>query len=130
MIVPSTRLNVVDNSGAIEVGCININKRNQRVGAVPGSLIVISVKKNVFKKNVKTNSRIIIKGQIVKALVVATSRGLRRLGNFKVKTSSNNVVLLNQYLLPYGTRLFGPVLREVRQKTNFRKIISLARIVI
>ena len=79
---------------------------------------------------VKKKSRIIVKGQIVKALVVSTANALRRAGNFQIKSSSNNVVLLNQYLLPYGTRLFGPVLREVRQKVNFRKVISLARVLI
>lgn len=127
MINISTRLAVVDNSGALEVGCINILKINSRIGAVPGCLITISVKKNIFKKNIKKKSRIIVKGQIVKALLTTTVKGLKRGGNFFVRAYSNNAVLLNQYMLPYGTRVFGPVFREIRQKINYRKVISLSR---
>jgi large subunit ribosomal protein L14 len=127
MISISTRVTIVDNSGALEGGCINVLKMNSRIGAVPGCLITISVKKNVFKKNIKKKSRIITKGQIVKALVITTVKGLKRVGNFRVRTRSNNSILLNQYLLPYGTRIFGPIFREIRQKINYRKVVSLAR---
>jgi large subunit ribosomal protein L14 len=130
MIKPAARLFVIDNSGALVAECINIPKLHSRVGAVPGCLITIAVKKNIFKKNIKKKSRIIVKGQLVKALVVSTVKSKRRHGNFFVSSSQNAVILLNQYLLPYGTRILGPVFREVRQKINFRKVISLARIIV
>lgn len=130
MINIMSRLPVVDNSGAIVCGCINIPKSASRRGASVGCLITISVKKNIFKKNIKKKSRIINKGQIVKALLVSTSRGTKRNGNFFVRSSINAVVLMNQYLLPYGTRLLSPIFREIRQKINYRKIISLARAVV
>lgn len=130
MIKPSTRLFVVDNSGALLAGCINIHKSNSRIGALPGCLITVSIKKSIFKKNIKKKSRIIIKGQLVKGLVVTSVKGCKRIGNFFARAAANNLVLLNQYLLPYGTRIFGPILREVRQKINFRKIVSLSRSII
>jgi large subunit ribosomal protein L14 len=125
-----TRLPIVDNSGAIEAGCISILKANSRTGAYPGCLVTISVKKNIFKKNIKKKSRIITKGQVVKALILTSVRGLKRVGNFSIRSESNNSILLNQYLLPYGTRIFGPVFREIRQKTNYRKVVSLARVTV
>lgn len=130
MIKPGTYLRIIDNSGALVAQCINIPKLNKRVGAIPGCLITITVKKNIFKKNIKKKSRIIVKGQLVKALLVSTVGRVRRHGNLFTRTSQNAAVLVNQYLLPYGTRLFGPVFREIRQKINFRKIVSLARIIV
>jgi large subunit ribosomal protein L14 len=130
MIKPSSFLFVVDNSGALLAGCINIPKSNSRIGAVAGCLITISVKKNIFKKYIKKKSRIIIKGQLVKGIILTTVKGSKRFGNFFIRSAANNLVLLNQYLLPYGTRVFGPVFREVRQKINYRKVISLSRAIV
>lgn len=127
MIKISTKLLVADNSGAILTECLNVRKSNKRFGAVPGCLITISVKKNIFKKNIKKKSRIIVKGQIVQALVLITRKSKRRLGGFTIKAAGNHVILLNQYLLPLGTRLFGPIFREVRQKTNYRKVVTLSK---
>lgn len=130
MIKPPARLPVIDNSGALEIGCISIPKLQSRIGAIPGTIFTSSVKKNIFKKNIKKKSRIINKSQIVKALLVTSAKGSKRWGNFIIKNSWNNTILLNQYELPYGTRLVGPIFREIRQKTKFKKIINLAKILI
>jgi large subunit ribosomal protein L14 len=127
MIRPSTLLLVADNSGALRVGCIAVPKLLSRVGPKPGNTLTVSVKKNIFKKNIKKKSRIITKSQILQALLVTFARGLRRVGNFKIKSSLNVVVLINQYELPYGTRLFGIIFREVRQKLKYKKIVSMTR---
>jgi large subunit ribosomal protein L14 len=127
MIKPPSKLPVADNSGALVGGCINISNFDRRVGALPSSILTISVKESLFKKNIKKKSRIINKSQIVKALLVTTVKGIKRKGNFFLRSSSNNIVLLNQYELPYGTRLFGPVFQEVRKKIRFRKVVSLAK---
>lgn len=130
MIKPPALLPIIDNSGAIMVGCINIPKLKSRIGATPGTIITVTVKKNVFKKNIKKKSRIINKSQIVKALLVTSAKSIKRHGNFFISSSINSTLLLNQYMLPYGTRLFGPIFRELRQKVKFKKIISLAKILI
>ena len=130
MIKPSSILNVADNSGALSVGCINVPKSNSRLGALPGCLITISVKKNIFKKNIKKKSRIITKGQLAKALIVTNVKGVKRVGHFFIRSSLNSAVLLNQYLLPFGTRIFGPTFREIRLKINYRKVVSLSKALI
>jgi len=126
MVRPSTRLTVADNSGAIIVGCIAVPKLLNRVGPQPGQTLTVSVKKNIFKKNIKKKSRIITKSQILQAVLITSARAKKRIGNFFMGSSLNVVVLINQYDLPYGSRLFGPVFREVRQKLKYRKIVSLA----
>lgn len=130
MIKPPALLPIIDNSGAIVIGCINVPKLKKRIGAVPGTVITASVKKNIFKKNIKKKSRIINKSQIVRALLVTTVKGLKRTGNFFIRTSQNSSLLINQYDLPYGTRLFGPIFRELRTYVKFRKVIGLAKILI
>lgn len=130
MIKIGSRLSVIDNSGALEVECINVPKLYRRIGGVPGCVLTITVKKNIFKKNIKKKSKIITKGQVIKALLVSSVKMKKRYGNIFIASSTNSVVLLNQYALPYGTRLLGPLFREVRQKINYRKIISLARVII
>lgn len=127
MIKPSTLLFIADNSGAIIVGCIAVPKLLKRLGPRAGQTLTVSVKKNIFKKHIKKKSRIITKSQILQAVITTTARHKRRLGNFNLKSSINTAVLINQYELPYGTRLFGPIFREVRQKIKYRKIVSLAK---
>jgi len=105
MIKPPTLLPVMDNSGAIIAGCINVPKLNSRIGAVPACLLTVSIKQNIFKKNIVKKSRIIIKGQIVKALLLTSKKGVKRIGNFCFRSTTNNVILMNQYLLPFGTRV-------------------------
>src|SRR4051812_35047715 len=124
MIKPPAYLPVVDNSGALIGGCINIPKTNSRKGATPSCLITISVKKNVFKKNIVKKSRIISKGQLVKSLVLTASKEVRRIGHFQIKGTLNNIILLNQYYLPFGSRVFGVVFREIRTKSTYRKAVS------
>lgn len=126
MIHVNTVCKVADNSGAILVKCIKVLKISSRLGAVPGQTITVSVKKNVFKSHVVKKSKIISKGQICKALVIRTVKGLKRWGNFFVRSIGNYVVLLNIYDLPYATRLFGPVFREVKLNINYFKVISLS----
>lgn len=130
MIKPPARLPIIDNSGAIWIGCISVPKLNSRIGAISGTIFTSSVKENIFKRNIKKKSRIINKSQIVKALLVTTAKQQKRRGNFFMKSSENNSVLLNQYELPYGTRLSGPVFREIRQKTKFKKVVSISKILV
>lgn len=128
MVNVETILKVADNSGGIYCGCIRILKISSRIGTVPGQTLTVSVKKNIVKKHVVKKSKIISKGQICKALLVCSAKGLKRWGNFFIRSKLNRIVLLNQYNLPYATRLFGPVFREIRLKVFFSKIISLAQV--
>lgn len=128
MVNVETLLKVTDNSGAIYCCCIKILKMSSRIGAIPGQTLTVSVKKNMYKKHIVKKSKIIVKGQICKALLVCSAKGLKRWGNFFIKSKLNRIVLINQYNLPYATRLFGPVFREVRLKIYFSKIMSLAQI--
>lgn len=130
MIKPPALLPIVDNSGAITVGCINVPKLKKRIGATPGTVIVASVKRNIFKKNIKKKSKIINKSQIVRILLLTTRRGIKRRGNFFIKTSQNSAVVINQYNDPYGTRLFGPIFRELRGSVKFKKVVNLAKFLI
>jgi large subunit ribosomal protein L14 len=123
-------IRIADNSGALLGSCIRILKISSNSGAIPGQTITISVKKNIFKKNIIKKSKIIVKGQICKALIIRSRKGLKRWGNFFIRSSSNAIILLNRYDLPYGTRLFGVIFREVKKKMKYSKIISLADIVL
>jgi len=100
-------------------------KNASRLGSKPGQIITVSVKKNIFKKHVVKKSRIIHKGQICKALIIGSAKGVKRWGNFFLRTRRNRIILLNQYGMPYATRLFGPVFRDVRLNAKYIKIISL-----
>jgi len=128
MVRVESMLKIADNSGGLYCCCIKVLKFASRTGALPGQIITVVVKKNIFKKHVIKKSRIIIKGHIYKALLVCSAKGLRRWGNFFLKTKNNRCILINQYNLPYATRLFGPVFREVRLKSVFNKVIALAQI--
>lgn len=127
MIKPTSRLLSVDNSGAIQIGCISIAKLDKRRGAATSSIVTASIKKNIFKKNIRKKSKILNKSQVVRAVLLLTRKELKRQGNFTIKSNRNAAIILNQYGLPYATRLFGPIFREVRKKTLFRKVVSLAR---
>jgi len=119
MIQQFSRLKVADNSGAREVMCIRVLKGSQpRYGGV-GDVIVASVK-------VATPNMPIKKGDVVKAVVVRTTRSVRRLDGSTLRFDENACVIINpQNLEPRGTRIFGPVARELRDR-NFTKIVSLA----
>ena len=118
MIQQETRLQVADNTGAKEVLCIKVLGGSRKKYALTGDLIVISIKKAIPGSNVK-------KGEIHKAVVVRTRKERRRKDGSYIRFDDNAVVLLNPNDEPLGTRIFGPVARELREK-QFMKIVSLA----
>lgn len=127
MINVQTVLKVADNSGAVFVNCIRLLNRSSRIGAKVGDTITVVVKKSVVKKNIK-KSKEVKKGQICTALVLRTTKGLKRWGNFFIASGSNSAALLNKYFLPIGSRIIGPIFREIRSDIRFNKIISLAQV--
>ena len=118
MIQKESRLRVADNSGAREVQCINIPGGTGRRYARVGDVIVCSVKEAQPAAAVK-------KGEIVRAVVVRTSKPVRRSDGSQIRFDDNAAVLLRDATNPQGTRIFGPVARELRER-NYMKIISLA----
>lgn len=118
MIQAHTRLNVADNSGAKEIFCIKVLGGSRRRYASLGDIIVASVKDAVPNSKVK-------KGDVVRAVVVRTAKEVKRPDGSYIKFDDNSAVLINQQNEPIGTRIFGPVARELRAK-RFMKIISLA----
>ena len=118
MIQTESRLKVADNSGAKEVMCIKVLGGTRKRYATIGDVIVVSVKDAVPHTKVK-------KGDVFKAVIVRTRKEVRRRDGSYIRFDENAAVLLNNQLEPIGTRIFGPVARELRQK-NFMKIISLA----
>ncbi|MCL0062070.1 50S ribosomal protein L14 [Thermodesulfovibrionales bacterium] len=118
MIQPMSILEVADNSGAKKVLCIRVLGGSKRKYARVGDTIVVSVKEATPGGNVK-------KGAVVKAVVVRTSKETRRDDGSYIRFDRNAVVIVNNQLEPIGTRIFGPVARELRRR-EFMKIISLA----
>ncbi len=118
MIQMQTNLDVADNSGAKRVQCIKVLGGSKRKYASVGDIIVVSVKEAIPRGRVK-------KGDVRKAVVVRTAKEVRREDGTAIRFDGNAAVLLNNNLEPIGTRIFGPVARELRQK-NFMKIVSLA----
>lgn len=118
MIQMQTTLNVADNSGARRVQCIKVLGGSKRRYANIGDVIKVSVKEAIPRGRVK-------KGEVYNAVVVRTRKGVRRPDGSLIRFDGNAAVLLNQQLQPVGTRIFGPVTRELRTD-NFMKIISLA----
>lgn len=113
-----TVLNVADNSGARSVMCIKVLGGSKRRYAQIGDVIRISIKDAIPRGRVK-------KGDVYKAVVVRTAKGVRRKDGSLIRFDNNAVVLLNNQEQPIGTRIFGPVTRELRGE-KFMKIISLA----
>lgn len=118
MIQMQTRLNVADNSGAREVMCIKVLGGSKRRFAAIGDIIVVSIKEALPNSKVK-------KGDVAKAVVVRTKHKLRRPDGSYIRFDDNSAVLINAAKEPIGTRIFGPVARELRAK-QFVKIVSLA----
>lgn len=116
---------VADNSGAIFVKCIRITT-NPTFFSEVGDIVRVVVKKNVPKKKKVKKSREVRKGQICTAVVVRTRAGVRRWGGFFLRFGSRFVCLINKFNFPIGSRVIGPVARELRNK--FPKIVSLAYI--
>jgi large subunit ribosomal protein L14 len=118
MIQTETVLNVADNSGAKKVLCIKVLGGSKRRYARVGDIIVVTVKEAIPQAKVS-------KGEVLKAVVVRTAKELRRMDDTTVKFDDNSAVLIAANGEPIGTRIFGPVARELRAK-GYMKIISLA----
>ncbi len=118
MIQIQTTLDVADNSGAKKVGCIKVLGGSKRRYASIGDIVVVSVKDAIPHAKVK-------KGEIYKAVIVRTKKEIGRPDGSHIRFDNNSAVLLNKSMEPIGTRIFGPVARELRAK-NFMKIVSLA----
>ncbi len=118
MIQPRSILEVADNSGAKRVQCIRVLKGSNRKYASLGDVIVVSVKEALPDGNIK-------KGAVAKAVIVRLRRSIRRADGSYIRFDQNAVVIVNNQLEPIGTRIFGPVARELRWK-EFTKIVSLA----
>ena len=118
MIQTETRLKVADNSGAKELLCIRILGGTSRKYAGIGDIIVCAVKE-------ATPGGVVKKGDVVKAVIVRTKQGVRRVDGSYVKFDQNAAVIIKEDKNPVGTRIFGPVARELRDK-SFMKIVSLA----
>ena len=118
MIQMQTKLDVADNSGAKEVKCIKVLGGSKKMTASIGDVIVIAAQQVLPGGKIK-------KGDVKKAVIVRTSYPIRREDGSYIRFDNNSVVILNQNKEPLGTRIFGPVARELRNK-NFMKICSLA----
>ena len=118
MIQKETRLRVADNTGSKEVLCINIPGGTRRRYAHVGDIIVVTVKQAIPRGAVK-------KGEVIRAVIVRETKTFRRSNGAYVRFDENAVVMLDEKNNPKGSRIFGPVARELRDK-NFTKIISLA----
>ena len=118
MIQQESRLKIADNSGAKEISTIKVLGGTRRRYANIGDIIVASVKS-------ATPGGVVKKGEVVKAVIVRTKSGLRRNDGSYIKFDDNAAVIIREDKTPKGTRIFGPVARELREK-DFMKIISLA----
>jgi large subunit ribosomal protein L14 len=118
MIQVESKLNVADNSGAKKLSCLKVLGGSRRRYAGVGDIIVVSVKEAMPHSKVK-------KGDVMRAVVVRTKKEVGRPDGTFIRFDNNSAVLLNKQNEPIGTRIFGPVARELRQR-NFMKIVSLA----
>lgn len=118
MIQENTKLVVADNSGAREIACFKVLGGSKRRYASIGDLVVASVKAAIPEANVK-------KGQVVKAVIVRTTKEIQRGDGSTIRFDNNAAVLVNEAGDPIGTRIFGPVARELRER-KYMKIVSLA----
>ena len=118
MIQPQTRLKVADNTGAKVIMCIRVLGGSFRRSGNIGDVIIASVKK-------ATPGGVVKKGDVVKAVIVRSAKGLRRADGSHIKFDDNAAVIIDNQKEPKGTRIFGPVARELREK-NYMKIVSLA----
>lgn len=118
MVQPQTRLKVADNTGAKVIGCIRVLGGSFRRSGNIGDVIIASVKSAIPGGSVK-------KGDVVKAVIVRTAKGLQRPDGSHIKFDDNAAVIIDEQGQPKGTRIFGPIARELRDK-GYMKIISLA----
>lgn len=118
MVQQESRLKIADNTGAKEILCIKVLGGSVVKSANIGDVIIATVKKAMPNGTAK-------KGDVVRAVVVRTKKGIRRADGSHIKFDDNAAVIINDEGLPRGTRIFGPIARELREK-NYMKIISLA----
>ncbi|BFI91123.1 50S ribosomal protein L14 [Enterobacterales bacterium endosymbiont of Anomoneura mori] len=119
MIQEHSILNVADNSGAKKVMCIKVLGGTHKRYANIGDIIKISIKETISNSKIK-------KGEVLKAVIVRTKKGVRRIDGSLIRFDTNSCVILNNTTLqPIGTRIFGPITRELKNE-KFKKIISLA----
>lgn len=118
MIQMQSNLDVADNSGAKRVQCIKVLGGSKRKTASVGDIIVVSVKDAIPRGKVK-------KGEVHRAVIVRTKKDIRRPDGSAIRFDSNAAVIINKSNEPIGTRIFGPVVRELRSK-SFMRIVSLA----
>ena len=118
MVQPQTRLKIADNTGAKTIMCIRVLGGSFRRSGNIGDVIVASVKSAIPGGSVK-------KGDVIKAVIVRTSKGLQRPDGSSIKFDDNAAVIIDEQGQPKGTRIFGPIARELRDK-GYMKIISLA----
>lgn len=118
MIIPESSLDVADNSGARRVQCIRILGGSKRRWATVGDVIVVTVKESIPRGRVK-------KGDVHRAVIVRTAKEIHREDGTSIRFDRNAAVLLNNANEPIGTRIFGPVTRELRAR-RYMKIVSLA----
>ncbi|HEU4742892.1 MAG TPA: 50S ribosomal protein L14 [Meiothermus sp.] len=118
MIQQETQLDVADNTGARRIACIRVMGGSNRKYASVGDIIVASVKEAIPRGMVK-------EGEVVKAVVVRTTKEVKRPDGSAIRFDTNAAVIINNQMEPRGTRVFGPVARELREK-GFMKIVSLA----
>ncbi len=119
MIQPQSRLKAADNSGAKELMCIRVMGGSFRRSGNIGDVIVASVK-------TATPGGAVKKGEVVKAVIVRTTKGIRREDGTHIRFDDNAAVIIDGNKQPKGTRIFGPVAREIRDDKSYLKIISLA----
>ena len=118
MVQQQTRLKVADNTGAKEIMCIRVLGGSVKSSGIVGDTIVATVK-------TATPGGLVKKGEIVKAVIVRTVKSLRRVDGSYIRFDENAAVIINEQKQPRGTRIFGPVARELREK-DYMKIVSLA----
>jgi large subunit ribosomal protein L14 len=118
MIQAQTNMDIADNSGARRVQCIKVLGGSKRKYASVGDVVVVSVKEAIPRGRVK-------KGDVLKAVIVRTAKDIRRSDGTSIRFDRNAAVLINNQGEPIGTRIFGPVTRELRAK-HYMKIVSLA----
>ena len=118
MIIPESKLNVADNTGAKEIKCIRVLGGSFRRYGNIGDVIVASVQ-------TATPGGVVKKGDVVKAVIVRTKKGIRRSDGTHIRFDDNAAVIIDNQKQPKGSRIFGPIARELRDK-DFMKIVSLA----
>lgn len=125
MIQPQSKIIVTDNSGALVVGCIRCLKESKKNNATIGEVFITSVKKNL----IRNKKRPVLKGHIVKSVLVTAAKSIKRQGISYIKADQNRAILVNNQRLPISSRIFGPVYKDLRDK-NLSKVLSLADFIV